>query len=284
MGVRNRPMMLGMINSAWEQHGIGLVRGLRLTRRIGFDSVDIFQDPLDPGAGRRIETIRRTCRELGLPIVSVVGVSVGLIDLNPSVRRFHLERSKRYLDMGARLGARNYLMVLGEYIWEQQVIPPAVQWGWAVEACRALGDHARRRGLEVVLELEPFRLSLLSDMHAMVRFLKDVSHPRVKANIDVSHMVLSGTPPRSLRKLGGRAGHVHLSDCDGRVHGDLPPGRGVVDFLPYLREIKRLSISGAISIELEYSPDPDRIIEWVEEAYRETARLLEKAGIRRSSR
>jgi len=274
-------MKLGMINSAWEQHGVGLERGLSLTKSIGFDFVDIFQDPLDPGADAKIRRIRRFCRAQGLPIVSVVGVSVGLIDLNPSVRHFHLMRSKRYLDMGQVLGAKNYLLVLGEYIWQKEVIPPPVQWGWAVEACRALGDHARRRGMEIVLELEPFKLSLLSDIDSMSRFLDDVDHPRVKANIDVSHMVLSRTPPKALRKLKGRAGHVHLSDCNGKVHGDLPPGRGVVPFVPYLKEIKRLGIKGAISIELEYSPDPDRIVEWVEEAYRETVKILKRAGIRR---
>lgn len=274
-------MKLGLINSAWEQHGVPLVEGLELTRRIGFDSVDIFQDPLDPGADRKVEKIRAACRKLRLPIVSVVGVSVGLIDLNPSVRRFHLMRSKRYLDMGRRLGARNYLVVLGEYIWERQVIPPKVQWGWAVEACRELGEHARRRGMEVVLELEPFRLSLLNDMKNMIRFIDEVDHPRVKANIDISHMVLSRTPPRVLRRLKRRAGHVHISDCNGKVHGDLPPGRGVVRFLPYLEEIRKLGIGGAISVELEYSPDPARIKEWVAEAYHATDRLLGQAGIRR---
>ena len=94
-----------------------LVEGLRKTKRLGFDCVDIFQDPLDPGASGRIDVVKHTCRELDLPIISVVGVSVGLIDFNPSVRRFHLERSKAYLEMGRVLGAKNYLLVLGEYIW-----------------------------------------------------------------------------------------------------------------------------------------------------------------------
>ena len=72
---------------------------------------------------------------------------------------------------------------------------------------------------------------------------------------------------------------VHISDCDGKVHGDLPPGRGVVDFVPYLKEIAALGIDGAISIELEYSPEPDRIGEWVTEAYTATDRLMHEAGI-----
>ena len=73
---------------------------------------------------------------------------------------------------------------------------------------------------------------------------------------------------------------MHLSDCDGKVHGDLPPGRGVVDFLPYLREIKALGIDGAVSIELEYSPQPEKIVEWVREAYQATDRLMRQVGLR----
>jgi sugar phosphate isomerase/epimerase len=107
-----------------------------------------------------------------------------------------------------------------------------------------------------------------------------VNHQAVKANIDVSHLLLAKVAPEELRRLKGKAIHVHISDCDGKKHGDLPPGRGVVPFEPYLREIKALNIDGAISIELEYSPQPDKITEWVAEAYRETDKLLQKVGLR----
>ena len=73
---------------------------------------------------------------------------------------------------------------------------------------------------------------------------------------------------------------MHISDCDGKVHGDLTPGRGVVPFAPYLTEIKRLNIEGAISVELEYAPQPDKIVEWVEEAYLSTDKLMRQVGLR----
>jgi sugar phosphate isomerase/epimerase len=114
----------------------------------------------------------------------------------------------------------------------------------------------------------------------MSRFISDVDHPCVRANIDISHLHLAKAPAVELRRLKGKAIHVHLSDCDGKKHGDLPPGRGVVDFAPYLREIKALNIDGAISIELEYSPEPDKIADWVREAYSATDRLLREAGLR----
>ena len=274
-------MKLGMINSAWEQHGIGLVDGLHKTKELGFDCVDIFQDPLDDNADDRIPTIKHTCDELQLPIISVVGVSVGLIDLNPSVQQFHLDRCKRFLDMGVTLGAQNYLLVIGEYIWQKEVIPPEDQWNWAVEHCQTLGDYAAERNLEIVIELEPFDLSLINTISEMDRFLTDVDRPAVKANIDISHMVLSDSPPESLAALKGRAGHVHISDCDGKVHGDLPPGRGVVPFVPYLQAIRDLDFDGAISLELEYAPDPDKIVEWVTEAYTATDKLMAEVELRK---
>ena len=115
----------------------------------------------------------------------------------------------------------------------------------------------------------------------MAQFLDDVNQPAVRANLDISHLVLARQPPALLERLRGHVAHVHISDCDGAVHGDLPPGRGVVDFPPYLEAIKRLGIDdAAISIELEYSPEPDKIVDWVREAYEATAGLMSRAGLR----
>jgi sugar phosphate isomerase/epimerase len=272
-------MKLGLINSAFAQAERGTAFGIRTTREIGFDSIDIFADPLDIDARER-RLIRDECDRAGLPIISIACVAVGLIDFNPSVQRFHLDRCRRYLDMAYEYRAKNVLLVIGEYIWERQVIPPAEQWQIGVRNVRELGKYAADLGLEIALELEPFKLSLVNNVDSMVRFLDEIAHPAVKANIDVSHLQLSGTKPEELRRLKGKATHVHLSDCDGKVHGDLPPGRGVVDFPPYLREIKALGIDGAVSIELEYSPDPERIVEWVREAYEKTDALMRKAGLR----
>ncbi len=272
-------MKLGLINSAWVQAGRGTAFGIQKTREIGFDAIDIFADPLDLDARER-KLIREECRRVGLPIVSIACVAVGLIDFNPSVQRFHLDRCRRYLDLAYEYEAKNLLLVLGEYIWDRQVIPPAEQWATAVTHVRALGDYAADLNLEIALELEPFPLSLLNNVKQMRAFLDAVNHPAVKANIDISHCHLAKVPAEELRTLKGRVAHVHLSDCDGRVHGDLPPGRGVVDFLPYLREIKALGLDGAISIELEYSPEPERIVDWVREAYEKTAALLDQVGLR----
>ena len=272
-------MQLGLINSAWAQSGKDTAYGIRMTREIGFDCIDIFTDPLEIDIKER-RLIKRECERAGLPIVSLACVAVGLTDFNPSVQKFHLERCRAYLDLAYEYEAKNLLLVLGEYIWERQVIPPAEQWRTGVQNLRELGNYAADLNLQIALELEPFQLSLLNNIENMVRFLDEVAHPAVKANIDVSHLYLSRTPAKHIARLQGKAIHVHISDCDGSVHGDLPPGRGVVDFPPYLRQIKSLDIQGAISIELEYSPEPDKIVEWVREAYQTTDKLLQSVGLR----
>jgi sugar phosphate isomerase/epimerase len=272
-------MKLGLINSAWAQSGRDTSFGIRMTKEIGFDCIDLFTDPLDIDARER-RRLRQECAKANLPIISICCVAVGLIDLNPSVQRFHLERCRKFLDLCYELECKNLLLVLGEYIWERQVIPPAEQWKTAVHNVRHLGEYAANLDLEIALELEPFKLSLVNDVNTMLRFLQDVNHPSVKANLDISHLQLSNVPASEIRRLQGRVAHVHLSDCDGKVHGDLPPGRGVVDFVPYLEEIKALKLEGTISIELEYSPEPDRIVEWVREAYTATDRLMQQIGLR----
>jgi D-psicose/D-tagatose/L-ribulose 3-epimerase len=273
-------MRLGLINSAWVQAGRGTAFGIRKTKEIGFDSIDIFADPLEIDV-REKRLIKQECDRAGLPIVSVACVAVGLIDFNVSVQRFHVDRVCSYLDMAYLFEAKNVLLVLGEYIWQREVIPADTQWATAVEHVRTLGERAEVLGLEIALELEPFTLSLLNDVPSMVRFLDEVDRPAVMANLDISHLVLSRQAPASIDALRNRVAHVHISDCDGRVHGDLPPGRGVVDFPPYLQAIKRLDIPHVtISLELEYSPEPDRIEQWVGEAYEKTSALMRAAGLR----
>lgn len=272
-------MKLGLINSAWLGSPVGTAEGIRRTKEIGFDTIDIFADPLEIDIRER-GLIKDTAAEAGLPIISVCCVALGLVDLNASVRKFHAIRVKRYLDFVYELRAKNLLLVLGEYVWQQEVITPQDQWKWAVENTRKLGEYAARLDIEIAIELEPFHQSLVNDIKKMRKFLDDVDHPAVRANLDISHLALSSVEAGQIASLKDRIAHVHFSDCDGKRHGDLPPGRGVVNFPAYLAALRDTGFDGTVSIELEYSPDPSQIVEWVSEAYRETDKLMQDAGIR----
>jgi sugar phosphate isomerase/epimerase len=273
-------MKLGLINSTFAQAGKGTVFGIEQTKRIGFDAIDIFVDPLDMSVEER-RLIKSTTDRCDLPIKSLCCVAIGLIDFNLSVQRFHLERCRAYLDLAAELGCDNLLLVIGEYIWQRQVIQPAEQWKTAVQHVRTLGKYARELRLEIAIELEPFQLSLINTVDTMLRFLDEVDLPdTVRANCDISHLYLMGVMPPEVRRLNGRIAHVHLSDCDGKLHGDLPPGRGVVPIQSYLEQLRDVGFAGTVSVELEYPPQPDKVVEWVTEAYEQSNKLMNAVGCR----
>jgi D-psicose/D-tagatose/L-ribulose 3-epimerase len=270
---------LGMISSTWIGTGVDVEEGIRQAKKIGFDTYDIFEDALDLSDAERAQ-IKGWCDEVGLPVRSQVCVAFGLVDFNPSVQRFTIERLKANIDQAAFLGARNLLLVVGEYFWDGEVFPRPAIWDIAVGNVRQVGEYAAGKGLEVVLELEPFNEALLKDVHELVRFVSEVNVPAVLANADISHLHLSDASFADVALMKGMIGHIHLSDCDGKVHGDMPAGMGVTPIKEYLQAIVDTGYEGTVSIELEYAPEGTEIIPWAQRAYDGTAAIMRDVGVR----
>ena len=224
--------------------------------------------------------IKDTCAAVGLPIRSVVCVAFGLVDFNPAVQRFTLDRIKAYVDQGAYFGANNVLLVVGEYYWDGEVFPRTAIWDMAKDLVRQSGEYAQGKGLEIVLELEPFTEALLKDVHELARFVNEVGHPAVRANADISHLHLAESSVADVAVLTGLIGHIHLSDCDGKVHGDMPAGMGVTPIKDYLQAIVDTGYEGTVSIELEYAPEGTDIVAWAQRAYDGTAAIMAEIGVR----
>ena len=60
-------MKLGLINSAWAQAGRETEWGIQKTKEIGFDSIDIFTDPLDIDVRER-RLVKQECDRLELQL------------------------------------------------------------------------------------------------------------------------------------------------------------------------------------------------------------------------
>jgi D-psicose/D-tagatose/L-ribulose 3-epimerase len=270
---------LGMISSTWFGTHVGTEEGIRKAKEIGFDTYDIFEDPLDIDDATR-KLIKEACEEVGLPIRSCVCVAFGVTDFNPSVQRFTVDRVKAYVDQCAYFNGKNVLLVIGEYYWDGEVFPNEAIWNMAVARCQEIADYAATRGIEIVLELEPFEQGLVNTVDNLVRFVKDVNRPNFLANADISHLHLSNASFDDVKKLTGLIGHIHLSDCNGKAHGDLPAGMGVTPIKEYLQAIVDTGYQGTVSIELEYSPEPEKIVEWAQRAYDGTAAIMREIGVR----
>jgi D-psicose/D-tagatose/L-ribulose 3-epimerase len=272
---------LGLIDSAWFGSEFDAQSGREQAKQIGFESLDLFVgfDPAKlPHEAR--DAYVAGAQSVGLPVVSLVCTSLGLNDFNPSIRDYHIERAKNIVELASRFPTvRNLCFVPGEYMFQQKLIPPSLEWEMVVDATKEVGRHARDRGLEVAIELLPFEFAFINDLDSMERFLDGVAMTNVKATIDISHFWLRRIPPKDIERLKGRVAHVHISDCDGINHGDLPPGRGNTPFNEYLSAIRDTGFVGAASVELEFSEDPAGMLSWVREAHSETLRLLNDAGV-----
>lgn len=271
-------MKLGCINSAWFGSHVDHFEGVRKISEIGYDTIDIHPD-FDFTA-HDLKRIKDMCRELNLPINTMVSAYPEIISLEAHVRRYAIQSYKRLIDMGIFFEAKNLLIVLGEYIWEKNVIKPEVQWGWAVEAAKELSEYAAQSGIHVLVELEPFQLSLVNDIDTMEQFLNDVNMPNCLANVDLGHLHVQGIPASEIYRLKGRIGGVHLSDNDGTIHNDWPTGRGNADLGGYLKVLEDCGFDDVVAVELEFAPDPDNIVPWVTEAYEKTAELMKRLNLR----
>lgn len=279
---KNGNWTLGLIDSAWFGTDFEGKRGREEAKRIGFESLDLFVG-FDPGKLSKVERQAYISENLstGLPVVSLVCTCLGLSDFNPAIRGYHIERAKNVVDLAADFPTtRNLCFVPGEYMFQKKLIPAKGEWDAVVDATRQVGAHAAKRQRELAIELLPFEFAFINSLDTMERFLDEVGLANVKATIDISHFWLMRIPPEQVaRRLKSRVAHVHMSDCDGIHHGDMPPGRGNTPFGDYLAAIKATGFTGAASIELEFPPDPKGMAAWVTEAHGAALKLLQKAQV-----
>ncbi len=274
---------LGLIDSAWFDSEFDGQPGRELTKKIGFETMDLFVG-FDPGrmSGEERNAYIYGAQSVDLPIVSLVCTCLGLNDFNPAIRSYHIERAKHVVELAAAFStARNLCFVPGEFMFQRKLIPPSQEWALVVDATKQVGQHAAAHGLELAIEMLPFEFAFINSLDSMVRFLDEVDLENVKATIDVSHFWLQRIPPKDIqRRLQGRVAHVHISDCDGTNHGDLPPGRGNTPFVDYLSAIRDTGFVGSVSVELEFSNDPAGMLAWVHKAHDSTRQLLNTCGVR----
>jgi D-psicose/D-tagatose/L-ribulose 3-epimerase len=273
---------LGLIDSAWFGTQYEGRSGREEAKSIGFDSLDLFIG-FDPGRMTGAER-RDYCAEVGgagLPVNSLVCTCLGLSDFNPAIRSYHIERAKNVVDLGSELSSvRNLCFVPGEYMFQRKLVPADGEWKLVVDATREVGRHAAEQGLELAIELLPFEYAFIATLEHMERLLDEVGLDNVKATVDISHFWLMRVPPAALNRLNGRIAQVHVSDCDGVNHGDLPPGRGNTPFKEYLSAIRDAGFAGEAAIELEFPPDAGRMRDWVAEAFASTLSEMRAVGVR----
>lgn len=116
---------------------------------------------------------------------------------------------------------------------------------------------AKKYGLRIAVEC--FARSVCSTPNAMLDLLRDVNEPNFGIQLDTAHLMAQDIDiETAIYMLGGKnIFNVHAKDSDGLTRLNLAPGCGLVDYKAVLRALKNVGYNGNISIEVEFSTDPE---------------------------
>lgn len=232
----------------------------------GYEGIEIapFQvaESVDDVPPARRAEIRRRAADAGIEIA-------GLHWLLVSPKGLHIttadsagrQRTADYLVSLARfcadLGGK--VLVLGSPQQRnlEEGTSPEQAFERAAEALRPVGQACGDAGVRLLLEpLHPRETDFLTHVEEAVRLVDAVDSPHVGFMLDCKAM--SGFPDGvegTIRRWGGRAGHIHTNEPDGKG-----PGLGQLDFGSVLRAIEESGYEGWISTEpFDYAPDPDTV-------------------------
>lgn len=124
------------------------------------------------------------------------------------------------------------------------------------EAC----DHCQHNGQRLHLETGQ------ESADTLLGFIGDVARDNLFINFDPANMILygSGEPIEALRKVGQYVRSVHCKDAKWAAHPgkewgrEVPFGQGDVGAENFLRTLKELGYTGALTIEREIPEEPAR--------------------------
>lgn len=134
----------------------------------------------------------------------------------------------------------------------QQVIDQALR------SIEALALVASDSGLKLAWENLPHHKMIGRPLHDMVelRSLIEKMPPHVGLCLDTTHALISGHDPlEQLNIAGDRLFCLHLHDSDGQEDCHWTPGKGVINWTPFIARLNEISFTGPRTLEVMSTPE-----------------------------
>lgn len=219
---------------------------------IGYDGVELMT--VDPDRLNWAE-VKKTADDLGLAVGLVCSgeifgqLSLSFADPDPGRRAEAVARVKRLVEFAAALGAKvNIGRVRGQY---RPDIPARQTEEWAVEAFRAVSDHAAPLGVDVALEsVTILQTNFINTLAQAREMAETVARPNFSLMMDVFHMNIEERDLfQAIRDYAEENIHVHLSDNNRRY-----PGNCGLDFARVIQCFHDTGYDGFFCTEIFQSP------------------------------
>lgn len=174
---------------------------------------------------------------------------------DPDARRWRIQYTEQCLEMAQFLGAPCISVTSGRPV-------PGISLSESMSLLRSsleeLLTFAEQISVNIGIEYEPGLL--VENCAELASLIRDMSSPRLGANLDLGHSHVAGEEPSEvIDALDGRIFHLHLEDISGGKHYHLIPGDGDIDFARLFELLRSAGYEGFATVELYTYPDnPDR--------------------------
>jgi sugar phosphate isomerase/epimerase len=279
-----------VLNFGYNTNGFAhhrLEDALAILGDLGYTSVALTLDyhaldPFDPALPIQVERVRGLLQRRNLRSVVETGARFlldprrkhqpTLLSAEPEGRAARLDFLRRAVDLAAELGSD------AVSFWSGSAAAPATEealFDRLAAGCRALAEHAERRGVRLAFEPEPGMF--IDTMPRFAELHRRLAHPLFGLTLDLGHLHCQGETPAAphAERWRDRLWNVHLEDMRRGTHDHLMFGEGEMDFAEVLGALRRVGYAGGVHVELSrHSHDAVRT------AARALAFLRAVAGVR----
>lgn len=222
-------------------------------KTIGYDGVEFLIGSPDKAA---YKSLGNYTKDVGLDVttVFVVGKEENPVSDVAAIRAKALDRIKWGIDRAHDLNAK---IMCGPFHSAHAIFakraPTDHEYEWSAEVLRSAGDYAAQGGMTLALEaLNRFECYLCNTMEQLIRLLKTINHPNVKAMFDTHHgNIEEKNFNKALSTIAPLLAHVHISENDRGT-----PGDGQVHFEEAFSNLAKIDYKGWLTIEAFSRNDP----------------------------
>lgn len=224
---------------------------LEVFDRIRALGVDWFEIGVGDEVHLSVGETRRRAQAAGLELTTGPGgvwpFECDLASERPSERQAGLAWHRKQVDLAAEIGAVAYCGALyGHPGIVKRRRPPPEEFGWIAEGLHQLADHARSRGLVLVLEpMSHFRSHLVNTPAQMVRLVQLADHPAIRICLDTYHMITEVTDyAAAIHTAAPWLWGIHACENHRGV-----PGVGIVPWPAVFGALRAIGFDGYLCLE-----------------------------------
>lgn len=274
--------------STWGMQKVGIDEAVAHCAGLGFDGLELTVNPPWPTDAAHLDAAerRRICRLYDDHGIALCGLSgnVHLLGEEPDAIGHELDVFRSYLDLAAELQRPGQHLTVSTVSggrkdeWDTRKDELVDYYG-------RLAEHAASLGVKATAEPHVGGALHLPDQ--VIWLVEQVNSPAFGIHFDISHFNVEGLDMEEVvAQLAPISAHTHIKDERG-VEPDyqfLIPGEGDMDYVRYLRAMRRAGYDGFITIEIsvmvQRRPDYDALAA-ATQSYRVLSRAFEEAGISR---